>query len=53
LNAHHINAYNVFPELRYDVTNGLTLCEPCHREFHNQYGYGFNTVEQLEEWLNP
>lgn len=53
LNAHHINAYNVFPELRYDVTNGLTLCEPCHREFHNQYGYGFNTEEQLEEWLNP
>lgn len=51
LNAHHINAYNIFPELRVEVSNGITLCQPCHKEFHRFYGNGFNTVEQLEEWM--
>lgn len=51
LNAHHINAYNIFPELRHDVSNGVTLCTPCHLGFHKDYGFGYNTVEQFEEWL--
>lgn len=51
LNAHHLNAYNVFPELRYTVSNGVTLCQPCHISFHKDYGFGYNTVEQFAEWL--
>ena len=36
LNAHHIKKYSVFPELRYDISNGITLCEGCHKEVHRR-----------------
>lgn len=36
LNAHHIKCWNDFPALRYDVTNGITLCESCHTMLHQQ-----------------
>ncbi len=38
-------------ELRTTLTNGITLCETCHKNFHHQYGYGNNTKKQFEKWL--
>lgn len=35
--AHHINHASYFPEQRFDVNNGLTLCPKCHSHFHNDY----------------
>jgi hypothetical protein len=52
LNAHHLNGYDLFPELRTDVSNGVTLCRECHSDFHKKYGYGGNTKSQFSEWLS-
>ena len=31
LNADHIKPWSKFPDLRYDLNNGRTLCAQCHR----------------------
>lgn len=55
--AHHLINFARNESLRYDVDNGITLCQECHYttitdSFHNLYGAINNTPEQLEEYIN-
>lgn len=36
LNAHHIKPFASFPDLRTDISNGLTLCKNCHINIHKK-----------------
>lgn len=50
LNAHHLDGWNWCKEKRFDIDNGITLCNECHSDFHRKYGSGDNTKEQFEEY---
>ena len=41
LNADHIKPFALFPALRFEISNGRTLCVPCHRQTES-YGVNFN-----------
>ena len=36
LNAHHILSWENYPNRRFDINNGITMCYSCHKEFHRK-----------------
>jgi 5-methylcytosine-specific restriction endonuclease McrA len=36
LRAHHILSWAEFPELRFSISNGVTLCRDCHSFYHQK-----------------
>lgn len=50
--VHHLDGWHWCKERRLDVTNGIPLCEKCHKEFHKKYGRKNNTEQQFKEFKN-
>lgn len=48
--AHHIEAWGVSPELRFEVSNGITIDWAYHALFHRMFGQGGNTAAQFEQF---
>jgi len=47
LNAHHLDGYHWCKEKRFWKSNGVTLCNKCHKYFHKVFGKKNNTKEQF------
>lgn len=52
LNAHHLNSYSDYKDLRYDIKNGICLCKSCHYEFHKFYGLRHTNKTKFISYLN-
>lgn len=50
LHSHHLDGYKWCKTRRRDLTNGVCLCEHCHKDFHHHYGVGHNTEEEYLEY---
>lgn len=56
LQAHHLENFADNPKLRFNISNGTTMCFECHdisveNSFHKLYSMYNNTKEQFEEYV--
>lgn len=51
LQAHHIKGYAEHIELRTVLSNGATLCNKCHSEFHSKFGLKKFTEHDFQTFI--
>ena len=51
LEVHHVKNFRLHKEVRYQVSNGVTLCKDCHDEFYRRFGNFGNGWAQLNKFL--
>ena len=50
--SHHLNSASFFPDERFDINNGVTLCYSCHMNFHNNFKRSYRTKCTKYDWDN-
>jgi len=50
LEIHHIRKWSAFPSLRFDVSNGITLCKHCHKRITGHEEIYSEFFIKLVEW---
>lgn len=56
IELHHIKKWSKYPELRHEVSNGITLCEDCHHKVKNKeekiQDFFYQILNQpIQNWL--
>ena len=50
--AHHLNNGSHHPDERFDIDNGVTLCQKCHSKFHNDFIGSYKKKCTKNDWKN-
>lgn len=51
--AHHIEPHYRNRSERWKLSNGITLCSDCHRQYHRLHGFKKANLSTLVEYLRP
>ena len=50
--VHHINSKKFYPDLKYDIGNGICVCEKCHSKYHEGNKVENNIQEKPIDTMN-